>query len=93
MSRVSVFDDNKNLLEGLKLLSENSENFFLAATQATDCSVIGRRSAPALRTWAMRIRTSSRDLFRGRRFQGPGGLSPNPTSLIAKTQSMPQKGY
>lgn len=29
MIRVSVFDDNKNLLEGLKLLLANSEGFFL----------------------------------------------------------------
>lgn len=32
MIRVSVFDDNKNLLEGLKLLLKDSDRFFLAGT-------------------------------------------------------------
>jgi DNA-binding NarL/FixJ family response regulator len=34
MIRVSVFDDNKDLLEGIRLLLENSDTIFLAGTHA-----------------------------------------------------------
>jgi DNA-binding NarL/FixJ family response regulator len=34
MIRVSVFDDNKNLLEGLKLLLKDSESYFLSGVYA-----------------------------------------------------------